>query len=194
MFDLMVAWDEKSEDHLRDCKSWMSGNRSNSCWDISLRATNINLMVVLAEQSEDLQSQWELTSDHHEFLHINPWQQHVNVAVDIFHSEPKNEYQLNYMHREEKIQATLCGHSIGHWPNIQYVCTKWRFMAVCTALISRYCQHLSLCTGIKSTEWWEWHDSWFWWHRQWCAVLVIWHWLSLYHEVYSSKHTVIYSI
>ncbi len=58
MFDLMMALDEKSGDHLiimNVCAKFY-GSPSNGYWDISLKTTNVNLMVALEGRSGDQQS------------------------------------------------------------------------------------------------------------------------------------------
>ncbi len=68
IYDLMVALIEK--DHQRITKvitihakgninvgTKFHGSPSNSCWDISLKTTTVNLMVALEEKSEDQENQ-----------------------------------------------------------------------------------------------------------------------------------------
>ncbi len=58
-FDLMVALSEKWRAHQSEYNScWMGHERLtvNSCWDISLKTTNVSLPVALEEKSGDHQS------------------------------------------------------------------------------------------------------------------------------------------
>ncbi len=59
--DLMMAPDEKSEDHQiyyssswgeHECQTKFHGNTSSSCWDVSLKTINVNHMVATEKKSD----------------------------------------------------------------------------------------------------------------------------------------------